>query len=121
MFSDTDYISMKFLTKTFIVSYCARSYRTRPLHKHESNSIMLAKFHVIAAGHFTSSLFLIFVQRQLVCYCVSGLCSYPMLMGQDVMTLQEPTSILLRIVDTKSICSSQKSEDFSMFLKNRFN
>jgi len=31
MFSDTDHISTKFLTNTFIVSYRAWSYRTSPL------------------------------------------------------------------------------------------
>jgi len=69
---------------------------------------MLAKFRVFATGQLTSSLFWIFVQRQLVCYCISGLSSYPMLMGQEIMTVQEPTYILPRIVDTKSIYSSQQ-------------
>jgi hypothetical protein len=69
---------------------------------------MLANFHVFATGHLTSSLFWVFVQRQLVCHCISGLRIYPMLMGQDIMTLQEPTYILARIVDTKSIQSSQQ-------------
>lgn len=66
------------------------------LHKHESNSIMLAKFHVFATGQLTSSLFwvVVHVDTQLVCYCISGLCSYPMLMGQDIMTLQESLCIL---------------------------
>jgi len=69
---------------------------------------MLAKFHVSATGQLTSSLFWVFLQSQLVCYCISGLYSYPMLMGQDIMTLQELLCILPRIVDIKSIYSSQQ-------------
>lgn len=79
------------------------------LHKHEQNSIMLAKFHVFSTGQLTSSLFWVFVKSQLVCYCIWGLCSFPMLMGQDIMTLQEPPCILPRVVDIKSIYSSQQS------------